>query len=303
MNRVVRHAIACGADPLVALQMATINTATHFGLERELGSIAPGRRADLILTSDLRALPIERVWARGRLVAEGGRILVRCPHLDWPADVRATVRTGRRLDPKDFVIAAPEGANRVTARVIGVIENQAPTRALSLPMEVTDGRIEPDAARDIAQIALVERHRGTGKVVNALVSGFGYAGRMAVASTVAHDSHHMIVVGTSRADMAAAANRLAEVGGGVTVWKDGAEIALVELPIAGLMSDRPAAEVAARAERMVAAMAEVGCRLNNAYMQHSLMALVVIPELRLSDLGLVDVRTFRVTGLFEDHSA
>ncbi len=303
MNRVVRHAIACGADPLVALQMATINTATHFGLERELGSIAPGRRADLILTSDLRALPIERVWARGRPVAEGGRILVDCPHLAWPAEVRATVRPGRRLGPEDFVIRAPEGANRVTARVIGVVENQAPTRALSLSMQVADGRIEPDEARDIAQIALVERHRGTGGVVNALVSGFGYRGRMAVASTVAHDSHHMIVVGTSRPDMAAAANRLAEVGGGVTVWRDGAEIALVELPIAGLMSDRPAAEVAAKAERMVAAMAQLGCRLNNAYMQHSLLALVVIPELRVSDLGLVDVRRFEVTGLFEDHSA
>jgi adenine deaminase len=122
---------------------------------------------------------------------------------------------------------------------------------------------------------------------------------MAVASTVAHDSHHMIVVGTSGAEMAAAANRLRQVGGGVTVWQDGAEIALVELPIAGLMSDRPAAEVAAKAQAMVQAMAACGCRLNNAYMQHSLLALVVIPELRLSDLGLVDVTRFAITGLFE----
>lgn len=299
MDRVLRHAIACGADPLVALQMATINTATHFGLERELGAIAPGRRADLILTSDLRAFPVERVWARGRLVAEGGRILAHCPHLDWPADVRASVRIGRRLGPEDFAIPAPPGAQRVRARVIGVVENQAPTRALSVELPVIGGRVEPDAARDIAQVALVERHRATGRVVNALVSGFGYRGRMAVASTVAHDSHHMIVVGTSRADMAAAANRLAEVGGGVTVWKDGAEIALVELPIAGLMSDRPAAEVAAAAARMVAAMAEAGCRLNNAYMQHSLLALVVIPELRISDLGLVDVTRFERVPLLE----
>jgi adenine deaminase len=298
MNRVVRHAIACGCDPVVALQMATLNTATHFGLERELGSIAPGRRADMILTSDLTTLPVEQVIARGRTVALDGKLTVTCPHYPWPDAARATVRVGRALTAADFVIAAPKGAAAVTARVIGVVENQAPTRALTAEMRVYSGRIDPDPARDIAQIALVERHRGGGAVVNGLVSGFGYTGRMALASTVAHDSHHIIVVGTDRDLMAAAVNRLSAVGGGVTVWKDGAEIALVPLPIAGLMSDRPAAEVAAAATRMVAAMAECGCTLNNAYMQHSLLALVVIPELRISDLGLVDVTRFALTDLF-----
>jgi adenine deaminase len=299
MNRVVRHAIACGCDPLVALQMATINTATHFGLERELGSISPGRRADVILTSDLTALPVEVVIARGRVVAEGGHLTVTCPHYHWPKAARETVRMGKAKRAEDFVIRAPEGAAEVTARVIGVVENQAPTKALIRHLKVRAGVVEPDEAQDVAQIALVERHRATGQVVNAFVSGFGYRGRMAMASTVAHDSHHMIVVGTDRTHMAQAANRLAELGGGVTVWKDGAEIAAVPLPIAGLMSDSPAAEVAARATRMVAAMAECGCTLNNAYMQHSLLALVVIPDLRISDLGLVDVTKFELTDLFE----
>lgn len=298
MNRVVRHAIECGADPLVALQMATVNTAMHFGLERELGSIAPGRRADVILTSDLESLPIEHVIARGVTVAEAGALKVDCPHLDWPAETRATVHLGRVLAARDFEVKASQAMDSVVAKVIGVVENQAPTRALKARLPVIDGVVE--ARDDVAQIALVERHRATGRVVNGFVSGFGYAGRMAMASTVAHDSHHMIVVGTDRACMAAAANRLGEVGGGVTVWKDGAEIALVELPIAGLMSDSPAREVAAKAERMVTAMAECGCELNNAYMQHSLLALVVIPALRISDLGLVDVDRFEVTGLFED---
>ena len=297
MNRVVRHAIDCGCDPLVALQMATINTATHFGLERELGSIAPGRRADMILTSDLATLPIDRVIARGVTVAEAGRIAVDCPHLDWPADVRDTVHLGRSLTAGDFRVPAPEGADAVTARVIGVVENQAPTRALTARLPVVDGAVQADG--DTCRIALVERHRGTGGVTNGFVSGFGYGPGMAIASTVAHDSHHMIVVGTDADMMAAAANRLGEVGGGVTVWKDGAELALVELPIAGLMSDRPAAEVAAAAGRMVAAMADCGCTLNNAYMQHSLLALVVIPELRISDLGLVDVTRFALTDLIE----
>ena len=295
MNRAVRHAIACGCDPLVALQMATINTATHFGLEREIGQIAPGRRADMIVTSDLSALPIEAVYARWRLVAEGGRCLVDCPHLDWPDDARDTVHLGRVLGADDFAAKAPKGAASVTVRVIGVVENQAPTEALEAVLPVIGGVIA--AQGDVAHIALVERHRGTGQVVNGFVSGFGYGPGMAMAATVAHDSHHMIVVGTCRAMMAKAANRLAEVGGGVTVWRDGVELALVELPIAGLMSDSPAAEVAAKAQAMVAAMADCGCTLNNAYMQHSLLALVVIPALRISDLGLVDVTRFALTDL------
>ncbi|WP_299143794.1 adenine deaminase [uncultured Tateyamaria sp.] len=290
MNRVVRHAIDCGCDPLVALQMATINTATHFGLEREIGSLTPGRRADVILTSDLKTLPIEQVIARGKTVAVDGALTADCPHLDWPAKARRTVNMGAPKTAADFEIAAPEGRNSVTANVIGVVENQAPTKALKRDMPVRDGRVEPHG--DTCQIALVERHQATGGVTNALVSGFNYSGKMAMASTVAHDSHHMIVVGTDRDQMALAANRLADVGGGITIFRDGAELALVELPIAGLMSDSPAQDVAAKADQMVAAMVDCGCTLNNAYMQHSLLALVVIPELRISDLGLVDVRTF-----------
>jgi adenine deaminase len=297
MDRVVRHAIGCGLDPLVAIQMATINTATHFGLERELGSIAPGRRADVVLTSDLRRLPVETVIARGRVVAENGRCLAPAPAFAWPEKVRRSVRMGRALAPADFDVPAPAGADRVRARVIGVVENQAPTRALEAELRVEGGLVAADREADVARIALVERHRGTGGVVNGFVHGFGYQADCAVASTIAHDSHHMIVVGTSKRDMAAAANRLGEVGGGVSVWRDGAEIALVRLPIAGLMSDAPAEEVAAAAEAVVAAMAACGCKLNNAVMQHSLLALVVIPALRISDLGLIDVLRFERTDL------
>ena len=298
MNRVVRHAIDCGCDPLIALQMATINTATHFGLERELGSIAPGRRADMIITSDLKTLPIEHVIARGKTVAKDGKITVDCPHYDWPDSARQTVHLGKPLEEKDFDILAPKGKNTVMTRVIGVVENQAPTKALNFELPVIEGCVK--ASGDVCQIALVERHRATGHVSNGFVSGFGYTGNMAIASTVAHDSHHMIVVGTSHADMALAANRLGEVGGGVTVFKDRQELALVELPIGGLMSDQPAAEVAGRAAKMIESMVACGCNLNNAYMQHSLLALVVIPELRISDLGLVDVTKFELTSVLED---
>jgi len=184
-----------------------------------------------------------------------------------------------------------------------VVENQAPTKALTADLAVTDGIVDGDRTKDVCQIALVERHRATGQVTNGFVSGFGYGARVAVASTVAHDSHHMIVVGTCRQHMAEAANRLAEIGGGITVWKDGRELAVIDLPIAGLMSDDLAQSVAQKTLNMVAAMEACGCTMNNAYMQHSLLALVVIPELRISDMGIVDVTQFAVTELFETETS
>ena len=296
MDRVVRHAIDRGCEPLIALQMATINTATHFGLERELGSIAPGRRADFILSSDLVSLPIEVVFARGQKLAELGQLLTDCPHYKWPEEAKKTVNLAKTMGAADFEIAAPPNMAEAHVKVIGVIENQAPTKALSAKLPVIDGLVE--ANQGVCQIALVERHRATGRVSNGFVQGFAYQGDMAIASSVAHDSHHIIVVGTNREMMAQAVNRLGEIGGGATIWQDGAEIGQVHLPIAGLMSDRPAAEVAAEAQTILSGMQRCGCTLHNAFMQHSLLALVVIPALRISDLGLVDVDQFALTDLF-----
>ena len=298
MNRVVRHAIAQGLKPMHAIQMATINTAEHFGLERELGSITPGRRADLIISPDLVQLPIEQVIAQGQVLAGHGKLEVDIPAASYPSSSMNTIHMGRALSAEDFLIRADSpSSQQVTARVIGVIENQAPTQALERALAVHDRVVQMDAEQDVCQIALVERHRATGDVVNAFVSGFGYNTPCAMASTVAHDSHHMIVVGTSHADMALAANRLQEVGGGVTLFAGGKQLAMVELPIAGLMSTERAEVVAEKAQQLVNAMRECGCTLNNAYMQHSLLALVVIPELRISDTGLIDVTTFSSTPL------
>ncbi|MEP3275016.1 MAG: adenine deaminase [Stappiaceae bacterium] len=299
MNRVVRHAIQQGLKPITAIQMATLNTAQHFGMERELGSIAPGRRADMILTSDLASLPIEMVIARGDVLAENGSLKADIPAYPYPDYAKNTVNLGKVLSAEDFVIPAPSGARQVRARVIGVIENQAPTKALEAELVVDDnGTVSMDRSQDVCQIALVERHRATGHVTNGFVSGFGYNRNCAVASTVAHDSHHMIVVGTNRDDMARAANKLGEIGGGITVFADGQELATVELPIAGLMSNERSEVVAAKADKMVQAQKDCGCTLNNAYMQHSLLALVVIPELRISDLGIIDVTQFEKVDLF-----
>lgn len=298
MDRVVRHAIAQGLKPVTAIQMATLNTAEHFGLSREIGSVTPGRRADFLIVSDLPSLTIDMVFARGEKLAEDGRLVTDIPAYDYPASAKGTVKLGKRLSPEDFSVPAKDGTNSATVRVIGVVENQAPTRALTADLPVRDGLVEPDEAQGVCHIALVERHRGTGGVVNAFVSGFGYRGRMAMASTVAHDSHHMIVVGTDREEMARAANRLGEVGGGVVFFADGEEKALIELPVAGLMSTERCEVVAQKADRLIEAMRQAGCTLNNAYMQHSLLALVVIPSLRISDAGLVDVDRFEIVDLF-----
>ncbi|WP_295806922.1 adenine deaminase [uncultured Nitratireductor sp.] len=298
MDRVVRHAIQQGLAPVTAIQMATLNTAQHFKLERELGSIAPGRRADFLIVSDLAELAIDEVFARGARLARRGRLDAEIAAYAYPAAAKNTVRLGKKLAAKDFDIAAPDGANHARARVIGVIENQAPTRALEAELGVEDGIVAMDRRNDVCQIALVERHRATGQVTNGFVSGFGYMEDCALASTVAHDSHHMIVVGTNKGDMSLAANRLGAVGGGVVLFSKGRELALVEMPIAGLMSDERAEVVAQKAAKLTEAMRAMGCTLNNAYMQHSLLALVVIPELRISDTGIIDVSNFRKVDLF-----
>jgi adenine deaminase len=287
----VKQAIAHGIPPLTAVQMATLNTAEHFGLTRDIGMIAPGRFADILLVKELAPLEIEAVYARGRLAAENGRLLLDSPKFDYPDWVTQSVKLERTLQAADFRLPAPD-IQSITANVIGVIENQAPTRHLRLQVPVQDRQVQADMRRDLAKIAVVERHAGSGKVQVGLVTGFGFDVPCAIASTVAHDCHQMIVTGTDEANMALAANELKRIGGGQIVVKDGQVIGQVALPIAGLMSNAPAEQVARQAASVLDGFRACGCRLNNPNMQLSLLALVVIPELRLSDLGLVDVTRF-----------
>jgi adenine deaminase len=293
MDRVLRHAISLGLDPVIAIQMMTLNTANHFGVARDMGSIAPGRYADIVLTSDLRNFSAELVISNGLVLAENGKLLIDLPPYNYPDEVKHSVNVGRTITAADFRVPAPDGAEQVTAHVVGIIENQAPTRHLTAPLKVNNGEVLPDLQNDVLRLALVERHRGQGSVVNGFVQGFRFNKPCAVAATVAHDSHHLLVVGTDTNDMALAVNTLAKVGGGVAVISEGNQLALIELPIAGLMSNERAEVVAEKSARMVHAMLECGCDLHNAYMQLSLLALVVIPELRISDLGLVDVTQFK----------
>ena len=293
VNRAIKEAIAYGLAPITALQMATINPAEHFGVWRDVGMIAPGRFGDVFLVSNLSELVADVVIARGRVVAEMGKLVVDIPTYSYPDWAINSIHLGRALQAGDFRLLAPGDGNYI-ANVIGVIENQAPTKHLKIAVEASSGQIHTDIKRDIAKIAVVERHKATGGVQVGLVSGFGLDVSCAIATTVAHDSHHMIVIGTSEPDMAIAVNELARIGGGQIVIKDGKIIGKVELPIAGLMSNESAEIVAKKAGSILSAIKECGCKLNNPNMQISLLALVVIPELRISDLGLVDVSKFEI---------
>jgi adenine deaminase len=209
-----------------------------------------------------------------------------------------SIHLAQPLRESDFRLSSPEDDSFI-ANVIGVIENQAPTRHLKLTVLAKSGEIHADLKRDIAKVAVVERHRATGRVQVGLVSGFGFTVSCAVATTVAHDSHNIIVVGTNDSDMAMAANELARIGGGQIVIKEGQILGCVELPIAGLMSVEHAEVVAKKAGTVLDGIKACGCKLNNPNMQISLLALVVIPEIRISDLGLVDINRFQFIPVLE----
>jgi adenine deaminase len=298
VNRAVKEAISHGVSPMTAIQMVTINPAEHFGVGRDVGMIAPGRYGDVLIVQELTTLRADVVIANGKIIAEGGKLSIELPPYKYPDWAMQSIHLGHPLLGDDFRLPTP-GDGSLTANVIGIIENQAPTRHLKLPVTTSSGEIKVDMKRDIAKIAVVERHKATGGVKVGLVNGFGFNIPCAIASTVAHDSHHMIVVGTSEADMAMAANELARLGGGQIVIREGEVIGRVELPIAGLMSNERAEVVAKKAGSVLTGFKACGCQLNNPNMQLSLLALVVIPELRISDLGLVDVNRFEFIPVLE----
>jgi adenine deaminase len=286
---------------MTAIQMMTINTAEHFGLTKEMGMIAPGRWGDVVLVDDLMNFKAAVVIARGQVVAENGELLVKLPVVRYPVWAKKSVHLKRPLEAKDFVLRTRAADSvEVEAHVIGVIENQAPTRHLKMKVKAEGGEVKADPMRDLAKIAVVERHRGTGKVMVGLVSGFEFTRKCAIASTVAHDSHHMMVAGTDDECMALAANELVKCGGGQVVVLNGEVIGKVELQIAGLMSTEHAEIVAKKAASVLEGFMACGCELNNPNMQLSLLGLVVIPELRISDKGLVDVTNFDFVSVLDD---
>lgn len=299
MDRVIRHAIAEGLDPLLAVQMATLTTAEYFGVSQEMGMIAPGRYADFLLVGDLAQFDVNSVFGKGELLAQNGRINIPRPIISYPEWVTQSVNLMKPVQSEDFCLSTNR-KERVTANVIGILENQAPTQHVKMEIDTgDDGEIYANPDLDLAKVAVVERHHKSGRIQVGLVQGFGLKGQCAVATTVAHDAHQIIVAGTDDQNMALAVNQLKEMGGGQIVVKDGIVIARVELPIAGLISSEPAEVVSQKAAKVLAGFQACGCTINNPNMQLSLLGLVVIPDLRISDLGLVNVNKFEFIPVIE----
>jgi adenine deaminase len=284
INSMVRDAVAFGISPEDALTMASHHAAAYHRLDH-LGAIAPGRQADLLILPELESFVPELVLKRGEPVPEIPREHVP----DW---VRQTVRLGA-LGPEMFRIPWNGGAE---ARVIGLIPGQIVTESLVEEPLVRAGEVLADASRGHAKIAVVERHLGTGRIGRGLVKGFTLE-RGALATTLSHDAHNLVVVGMSDSAMATAARRLANIGGGI-VAVDGAEVlAELPLPVAGILSDAPLAEVVERSHAVVAAAETLGCSIEAPFQLLAFLALSVIPALKLTDRGLVDVERFELVAL------
>ncbi|NDY57892.1 adenine deaminase [Desulfovibrio sulfodismutans] len=288
MNELVRRAVAHGISPVAAVAMASINTARYFRLPGR-GAVAPGYRADLVLVDDLETFAVSRVWLGGRDVRD---LNLACREVPVPNN---TMRPAQ-VTPETFRIPAKPGR----VRVIGLVPGQIVTRGLTLEPRLADGLALADPGRDLAKLAVIERHHATGNVGLGFVQGLGLAAG-AIAGTVSHDSHNLIVAGVNDADMAFAAQTLTKVGGGFCVVKDGRILAVVELPVAGLMSAGCLDELEKSLAYLGGAYASVsapGKADAHPFMSMSFLSLAVIPELKLTDKGLVDVESFSLIDLF-----
>ena len=284
----VNESIRLGLPPMQAIQMATLNAAEHFRLDDRLGALTPGRWADIILSEKLDPIVPEQVYVGGRLVAEAGRLVVTVPPVKYAAWLRNTVHVKRGTRPSHFALKA--SGSRVRARVIEIVPDQIINHLVEAEVPVVSGQVQADPAQDVLKIAVVERHGKNGNIAVALCKGFGLQ-RGAIGSSVAHDHHNLVVLGTNDADLAACVRALSKMRGGFVAVADGEVLASLPLPLAGLMSDRPAAEVNAALDQLNAAARALGSPLNSPFMTLSFVSLPSIPDAGLTDLGLVDVRT------------
>ncbi len=291
INSVIRKAITMGLDPITAIQMATINTARYFKLDHT-GAILPGYFADIVVLDSLEDVSVSQVYKGGELVAEKGEMLVACePAKD--IHIKSTINVDWEK-VKDFSVKAQ--GDKVN--IIGAAQGEIVTKRIVDEAPKADGWLAQDINTDTLKIAVIERHNGSGAYSVGLIRGFGLK-KGAIACTVAHDSHNIIVVGANDSDMYSAARELANLGGGMLVCENGAVQAKLPLPIAGLMSDRPLEEVAQGDDEISKAAHELGCALEAPFSTLSFMALTPIPELKITDQGLFDSLNFKFVSLFE----
>ena len=289
IDHMVRVAIAEGIEPTTVIRMATLNPSEYFHLH-DRGAIAPARRADLVVFSDLSAPRAEMVYRGGRLVAQDGQVI------PWERPKRPTVlRSSMNVDWSHLSFRV--AANACQVRVIGLIPDQVITEHLVEELATREGEVVADPDRDILKIAVIERHLATGNVGLGFVKGFGLQ-KGAIASTVAHDHHNIVVAGADDESMFNAVQAIAATRGGMAAAYDDTVLAQLPLPIAGLMSDQPIETVRRQMDEILAAAAQLGSPLHDPYMALSFLALPVIPSLKLTDRGLIDVESFQPVSLF-----
>ncbi len=289
IDSIVREAIQSGLDPHIAIQMATLNPAAYFGLSH-LGAVAPGKQADLVIFSDINRPVIEQVYYRGILTAENGKIR---PEIQFPDPAPVAPSMHVDLQSIDFSISA----EKKRVRVIEIIADQLITRQRIEEIPVKNSLAVSDPSRDLLKIAVVERHKSTGNIGKGFVKGFGLK-HGALASSVAHDSHNIIIVGTCDEDMQAALEAVVKMGGGLVAVSEARLLAALALPVAGLMSLEPLRTVRDKLEHLIEAAHGMGAVIKDPFMTLSFLALPVIPELKLTDKGLIDVNKFEVVPLF-----
>ncbi len=288
INYNVSKAIKLGMEPMTAIKLATINSAKHFRLEDEIGSITPGRLADILLVTDLNKLEPSHVFFEGKLVAQEGALLESCHSSEYPAWILDTVKLKNPITDQSFALPA-KGTNKTTkVRVIDLVDKQIINRSASVILAVSNGLIEPSVSEDILKLAVVERYGKTGGVGVAFVRGFGLD-KGALAYSMSHDHHNIVVVGTNDADMALAVNTVHEDKGGLSAVCNGEVLARMSLPIGGLMSPLSSDDVMKGVEIMNDAARKLGCTLPSPYMTLSFISLPTVPAMGLTDFGLIDV--------------
>ncbi|MCD6164016.1 MAG: adenine deaminase [Candidatus Odinarchaeota archaeon] len=292
IDHVVRRAIQEGVDPITAIQMVTVNTAEHYKVDLDVGGIAPAKFADILIVEDLAKVKISTVIANGKVVAKDGKLVVDIKRKEVPEWATKTMNVKRKLTPEDFVIKAPIKEGTVKAHVVQVIEAKVTTKHLIEEIPVVNYELKPRVEDDIAKAAVIERHHGSGDIGIGLVKGFGFK-EGAIASTVAHDSHNLLVAGVNEGDMAFAANKLIDVGGGMVVVRNQEILGLVELPVAGLMSTEDAETVSEKVRKLAEGWRQIGRKMVSPFMTMALLSLSVLPELRITDQGIIDTLKFQ----------
>ena len=290
MDHILRRAVEEGIDPITAVQMATINCAQCFGMERELGSIAPGKCADVILVEDLTQFRVTHVFLDGELVAQDGRMCREFAPFRYPEDAMHTMHVGEAITPETFRIPT-EKTGQAQVRVMEIIPGRVGNRQRRMTLPVENGRLEAQPDQDVLKAFVFERHHATGAHGVGFVKGFGIR-RGAMASTVAHDAHNLLVIGASDSDMALAANTLIACGGGMCAVLDGVVLGCVPLPLAGLMNDQSGEQMCRLVEQLTGAWQTMGCTGVSPFMTMALLCLACLPELRLTNRGLVDCQRF-----------